>query len=144
MPDPLPYNKTPEAGGGTTLLSVDDDPDSAIDKVMALLDEDRFLTARRMAAEALERFPDDRRVRGAWGIFDNKLKARVSPMGPRPARREEFAWLRNPPEWAYGKWVALLGSESVAVADTLAEVLEILDSMTLPRQPLVHRIADGW
>jgi len=111
---------------------------------MLLLDEDRFSTARRMTAEALARFPDNRRVRGAWGIFDNKNKARVSPMGAQPSRREEFAWLRNPPEWAHGKWVALVGSEAVAVAETLAEVLEILNSKTLPRQPLVHRIADGW
>ena len=139
MPQPVP-----DANSDTPLLTPDDDPDSAIDKVMLLLDEDRFLTARRMAAEALERFPDNRRVRGTWGIFDNRNKAKVSPMGPRPSRREEFAWLRNPPEWAYGKWVALLGSEAVAVADTLAEVLEILNSKTLPRQPLVHRIANGW
>ncbi|HEX9732045.1 MAG TPA: DUF5678 domain-containing protein [Thermoanaerobaculia bacterium] len=144
MPQPVPDETAPEADRDAPLLTVDDDPDSAIDKVMLLLDEDRFLTARQMAAEALARFPDNRRVRGAWSIFDNRNKAKVSPMGPRPSRREEFAWLRNPPAWAYGKWVALLGSETVAVADTLAEVLEILKSKTLSRQPLVHRIADGW
>ncbi len=136
MPQPAPDE--------TTLLTADDDADSAVDKVMRFLDEDRFLTARRTAAEALARFPDNRRVRGAWGMFDNRNKARVSPTGPRPLGQKEFAWRRAPPEWAFGKWVALLGAEAVAVADTLAEVLEILDSKTLSGQPLVHRIADGW
>jgi hypothetical protein len=134
----------PDAKRNAPLLTPDDDPDSAIDKVMLLLDEDRFSTARRMAAEALARFPDNRRVRGAWGIFDNRNKAKTSPLGPRPSRGEEFTWLKDPPEWAWGKWVALIGCEAVAVADTLAEVLEILNSKTLSKQPLVHRIADGW
>lgn len=138
MAQPVPTTEAP-------LLAPDDDPDTAIDKVMLLLDEDRFGTARRMAAEALARFPDNGRVQGAWGIFENRNKARVNPAGPRqPSREKEFAWLRNPPSWAFGKWVALVDSEAVAVADTLAEVLATLKSKTFPKQPLVHRIADGW
>jgi hypothetical protein len=68
----------------------------------------------------------------------------VSPIGPQPSTHEEFAWLKSPPEWAYGKWVALVGSEAVAVADTLAEVDEILSSKTLAKTPLIHHVGDGW
>ena len=143
MAQPVPAETTPHANRDAPLLAPDDDPDSAIDKVMLLLDEDRFVTARQTAAEALVRFPDNRRVRGAWCLFDNRNKAKVSPMGAQPSTREEFAWLRDPPDWAYGKWVALIGAEAVAVADTAAEIREILKSITLPRPPLVHHISNG-
>jgi hypothetical protein len=133
----------PDADRNAPLLAPDDDPDGAIDKVMLLLDEDRFLTARRTAAEALARFPDNRRVQGAWCLFDNRNKAKVSPMAAQPSTREEFAWLRDPPDWAYGKWVALIGAKAVAVADTATEIREILKSITLSRPPLVHHISNG-
>jgi hypothetical protein len=62
----------------------------------------------------------------------------------RPAsgqgRSEEFEWLRNPPESARGKWVALVGGEMIAAGEALADVLELLKSMDLPKSPLVHRV----
>ncbi|MCP4664409.1 MAG: hypothetical protein GY856_54190, partial [bacterium] len=61
------------------------DPDAVVDKILALLDESRFQTARRMAAEALVRFPEHARVKRCWAIFDNRGKARVAPGGPEPS-----------------------------------------------------------
>lgn len=116
------------------------DPDAAADAVLALMSEERFQSARRLAAEAVARFPEHPRVRGLWAIFDTHGKAKVGSEGPQPSRAEDFAWLRNPPEWARGKWVALVAGQAVAAADTLAEVAESLRSQSFDRIPLVHHI----
>lgn len=144
--------KAADAAGGVTRssepepasLPQDADPDAVVDRILALLDDNRYKTARQLAAEAVARFPDHKRVQGAWSIFENRGKARVAKGGPEPSTHEEFEWLKNPPEWAHGKWVALVGSEAVAAADTLAEVVETLRSKKLPKTPLIHRIEDGW
>ncbi len=109
-------------------------------RILALLRDDLYLPARSLAAEALKRFPDHDRVRWAWNIFEQRGRARVGKGGPEPGREEEFEWLRNPPQWARGKWVALVGSEVVASADTLAEVAASLRGQHFPRRPLAHRI----
>ncbi len=70
----------------------------------------------------------------------SRPEATVGSRGNEPSTDEEFEWLRSPPQWARGKWVALLGSEAIASADTLAELVEALKPMELPRQPLVHHI----
>ncbi len=69
----------------------------------------------------------------------NERQVRTRPATGQ-GRAEELEWLRNPPESVRGKWVALVGKEVVATADALAEVMESLKSMTLPKTPLVHRI----
>ena len=134
------------SGGGTestrSEVSPEDvrDPDAVAQEVLALLGKERYRSARSLAAEALARFPDHARVRGIWGIFENRGKAKISPLGAQPSTDEEFEWLKHPPEWAAGKWVALVGSEAVASADTLAELEEAIDSMNLPKMPLAARI----
>ncbi|MCP4659084.1 MAG: hypothetical protein GY856_27055, partial [bacterium] len=91
------------------------DPDAVVDKILSLLDEDRFQAARCLAREAAARFPDHPRVRNAQGLFDNRGKARVRP-GNEPGSDQDFQWLRQPPSWARGKWVALVDGEAVASA----------------------------
>lgn len=129
-----------EVSSEESLLPRNADPDAVVDGILSLLGEERFPTARRMAAAAVARFPEHARVRRAWGIFDPRGKATVGSGGPEPPTTEEFNWLRDPPEWARGKWVALVGSEAVAAADTLAEVLETVRSLDLPKRPLAVRI----
>lgn len=119
-------------------------PDATVERVLGLLDENQHVAAQRLAAEAVERFPGHRRVANAWKLFDTQDKSAVSARGTQPNSREEFAWLRDPPVWAHGQWVALVGSEAVAVADTLTKLHEMLASKSLPRQPLIHRVANGW
>ncbi len=120
-----------------------EDPDALMDRVLEMLGENYHHGARRLCRKALDLYPEHPRVRGVWSIFDNRDKATVVPGSDEPSTVEELEWLENPPEWAHGKWVALLGSEIVASAETLAEVVEILRSKSLPRQPLIHRIDDG-
>ena len=130
------------AGRRGTALPADADPDATVDEILSLLDQDRYRTARELAAAVVERFPDHRRARKVWTLFDVSGRARVGAGGPEPPTDEEFAWLRDPPAWARGKWVALVGSEAVAVGDSLAEVQESLESSRFSKRPLVHHIDD--
>lgn len=126
--------------GEEPLLSADVDPDTAVDKILALLSEDRYQTARQTAAEAVGRFPEHPRVREAWGIFEIRGKASVGTGGPEPSRSAEFDWLRKAPESLRGQWVALVGKDLVGSADTLEELTRSLAGKTFSRTPLVHRI----
>lgn len=122
-------------------MSPDADPDAIVDQILALLSEDRYPSARRLAAEAVARHPGHARVRNAWAIFDPHGKATVASEASERNRAEEFEWLRQPPESARGKWVALVGSDMVAAADTLVQLVESLRRQELSKTPLVHYIA---
>ena len=131
-------SEKPRQGEGR-LLPSDAQPDAVLEEIRAHLGEGRFRTAQRLAEEALVRFPDHTEIR-AMNRGLNEWTVRTRPASGQ-GRAEEFEWLRNPPESARGKWVALVGSEMVASAETLAEVMKTLKSMNLPKSPLVHRIA---
>lgn len=140
-----------EAGGGgggpqpadteNDLLKSDSDPETVVEEILALLSTERYQSARRLAAAARKRFPEHVRVERAWSIFDNRGKARAVPARSKPrSRKEELRWLRNPPESARGKWVALLGSEVVGLSESLEELTETIKPMDLPHPALVHYI----
>ncbi len=115
------------------------EPGAVVEEILRLLGQDRYQTARRMAIEARARFPENRRVQKVWRIFDQRANAVRSP-GNEPSRSEELEWLKNAPASARGQWVALVGKEMVAAADTLAELVEVLGSLSLPKPPLVHQL----
>ncbi len=123
------------------LLPPDAEPNAVVDEILALLSAERYRTARRLAAAALERFPEHVRVERAWSIFERRGKARAvrSRLEPK-SREEEFRWLSNPPASARGKWVALLGSEVVGMSESLVELTEKIRPMNLPHSALVHYI----
>jgi hypothetical protein len=122
------------------LIPPDAEPEATVERILGLLSKSHYREARDLAAAALARFPDHERVQWAWDIFEIRGKATVSEEGPEPPRDHEFAWLRDPPDWARGKWVALVGREAVAVGETLAEVSASVRSQNLARRPLVHRV----
>lgn len=139
--------KEAQGGGGSgrarrpeTELPPEVTAEAAVERILGLLEKDLYLPAREVAAQAIERFPDHPRLKTIWRVFDNRGKARIAPGGPEPDLEEQFEWLRNPPDWAHGKWVALVGSEVVAVGETLREVAASARSQKLARTPLVHRI----
>ena len=114
------------------------EPESVLEDLRAHLAEGRFRTAQRLAKEGAARFPEHAPIRQMnRGL--NEWTATTRPTD-EPDRSEEFEWLRDPPEAARGKWVALVGSEMVASADTLVAVMESVESMNLSTIPLVHRI----
>ncbi len=109
------------------LLPRDTGLDAVVDEVLALLSAERYRSARRLAAAALEKYPEHTRVERAWSIFDNRGKVRAVSRGPEPkSRQEELRWLNDPPESARGKWVALLGGE-VAVRPTVGAIRRVLE-----------------
>jgi len=115
--------------------------EAAVEKILGLLSTSEYFAARRLAQEAVGRFPEDAQVRKVANFFDRRGKATVRPGGPRqPNREKEFEWLRNPPDESHGKWVALLGGEVLAADENLEEVNRIVRSMNLAHPPLVHRV----
>ncbi len=132
---------TPPLGTGQArppLLSEAAEGDGVVEAIRAHLFESRFRTAQRVAREAASRFPNHPEV----GRLHRALNERTASRKPASGRdlSEEAAWLRNPPESVRGRWVALIGSELVGVAKTLAELLEELRTKNLCKEPLVHRI----
>ena len=125
------------------LLSAED-PEATVERVLALLGEDQYLPARDLAAEALTRFPDHDRVQWAWKIFEKRGRSRLGEAAPEPKTDDEYEWqrrwLRNPPEWARGKWVALMGCQVVASAESLAEVSAQLRAREFAKRPLAVRV----
>ncbi len=113
-------------------------PDDMLKRIRAHLVEGRYRTAQRLAGEAVARFPEHPEIR-TMNRGLNEWKVRTRPASGQ-GRAEELEWLRNPPESARGKWVALVGSRLVAAGEALAEVMESLKSMDLPKTPLVHRV----
>ncbi len=118
-----------------------DQAGEAAEGVLALLREGLHLQARDAALRAAQQFPGDSRIGRLAGALDPRSKARVNPSAPRqPDRTKDFAWLRNPPAWARGKWVALAGGVVVASGDTLAAVQRVLHNAKRSGPLLVHRV----
>lgn len=112
--------------------------DAALEEIRAHLGEGRYSTAQRLAKGAVARFPDHPGLRTMnRGLNERRVRTRPAT---GQGRTEELEWLRDPPESARGKWVALVGNQVVATAEALAEVMESLKSMNLPKTPLVHRV----
>jgi len=110
-------------------------PEAAVEQILAFLGKDEYLTARRLAREAARRFPDHARVRKIAGVFDPRGKAVVRPGGPRqPDRSREFEWLRHPPDWAHGKWVAL--------DDSFLALLDTRGHYCIFHPDIAHRLRD--
>lgn len=135
------FSRTVAAAVEEPLLPAKISPEAAVEKILALLDSGAYLPARDLARQAAQRFPDHAEARRIADALDPRGKAVVRSGEPRqPDRREEFDWLKNPPAWARGKWVALAGREVLAADESLAEVDRILRATKLDKRPLVHRV----
>lgn len=143
-PNPMTA-RAAEASGATVASpraplggAVDSRPDAVLEEIRAHLGEGRYRSAQRLAKQAAARFPEQAAIqRMNRGLNEWTVRARpASGQG----RSEEFEWLRKPPESARGKWVALVGGKMVAAGESLADVMQLLKSMDLPRTPLVHRV----
>ena len=104
-----------------------------------LVSEGQVLKARHLAAEGANRFPSHEELRKAHKVLNCGGSA-VSAGSTVPGMGEEIEWLNRPPDWARGKWVALIGREVVAASENLAQLAAEVQQMDLPREPLVHRI----
>lgn len=131
------------AGRSDTAPSLDLDSDSPADEILQTVREllaiGRLTTARGLVARGLRRFPDHAELSKLSSFLDLR-EAQSNPL-VEPSTSDEIDWLTDPPESARGRWVALIGRQVVAVADSARELKEALRSLDLAQRPLVHRVA---
>lgn len=118
---------------------LDTDPDRIVERILLLLNQERFSTAKELIRVAAERFPEHPRIRAARRGFLDPPKARGLP-ATEVDRSEEYAWLRDPPREYRGKWVALIRREVVAAADDLLDLIGSLEGKTFSRPTLIHQV----
>lgn len=102
--------------------------------IRAMLEQGRI-----REAQSLYEFAKDR-------VQDPKIHEALSPPRVKPSskmdvdRSAEFRWLNLNSVRFRGRWVALLGDQLVASADTLKELLAGLKGLRLEGKPLVHHV----
>lgn len=114
--------------------------EALLEKMRSLLGDCRYQEAQRLAREAAIRFPGHPDVAG----MNRALNEWAATSHPATGvdRSEETDWMRqDPPDSLRGKIVALVGAEIVATADSMAELGRQLRSLSLPKRPLVFRVA---
>lgn len=101
----------------------------------SLVEEGRILEARSLLDFAGELIPRDSRIRE---ILAPPRIRKIPEKGFD--RGAEIHWLKTNAELYRGKWVALLGDELIASAESLKDLLARVNEIAPARKPLVHRI----
>lgn len=114
------------------------DPEALLSQIRRLVTDD-LVAARRLAAQAVARFPGHEGLRNAQRILAEGEASR-SLRGREPDRRADLKWLMNPPESVRGLWVGLVGGELVGASESLAELVEGLRDRGLAEKALVHLV----
>ncbi|MCP4546635.1 MAG: hypothetical protein GY835_09250 [bacterium] len=114
------------------------EPEAVLDTIRRLIEDDQVATARRAVAEAARRFPEDPEIRKAKRVLNDGRSTSCAEVEPRT--REEFEWLSNPPAWARGKWIGLVGRQVVVMADTMEELIAAVKARSFPQKPLLHHL----
>lgn len=135
---PAPVEAGVNAGARSSASLDTGDPEVLVKGIRELITDD-LAGARRLAREAVTRYPGHAGLQAAQRVL-NEGAAKAVPGVQGVSRKEEFRWLRNPPASARGKWVALVGASMVGAADTLEELAMTLRSSRLAKPPLVHRV----
>ena len=133
-----PTVREPETAHGLD-LGADSPAEEVLETIRELLAIGRLKTARGLVERALRRFPDHPEL-GRLSGFLAVREAKSNPL-VEPSTSDEIEWLSDPPENARGRWVALIGRQVVAMADSARELKKTLRSLDLARSPLVHRVA---
>lgn len=114
-----------------------DVPGSYVARIREHVEREEVGAARRVLAEALREGSNEPGLAN-W----EKLLAPGKVLGYSPARgsdlQAEVRWLDEHSQEFRGQWVAVLGAQMLAHAETLEELREKLDKLTLPTRPLVH------
>ncbi len=115
-----------------------DSPEGLLNDIRDLIADGDVRGARKLAAEAAERYPDDADLVNAHRILSPGGSYTRSGTGRNT--REEFEWLQDPPERYRGKWVALVGRDVVGAAESLKELLAAIPTH-LEKKPLTVQVA---
>ncbi len=113
-------------------------PEGILVEIRDLIADGDVRAARRLTAEAAERYPNDAEIANAHRILNTGRS--YTRTGAGRNTREEFEWLQNPPERYRGKWVALVGRDVVGAAKTLKELLASIPA-NLEKTPLTVQVA---
>ena len=107
--------------------------------IRGMLDRDQVTSARTLLTVALADQPNDRTLRTAARILALPTSA-GKPLRDRD-RALEYAWLARHSADHRGEWVALVGNELVATAQSLKELLAALERSGRRGDALIHRVA---
>lgn len=111
-------------------------PEVLLESIRSLIEKEDVAGARQLAAEAIALFPDDPAVQQAHRFFRPR---RVAPSAAlAPDRSRAFARLATEAPALQGRWVALSEEDVIASADTLKELLAIVEPIELAFPALVH------
>lgn len=109
-----------------------------LERIRTLLSKGLLRDARSSISEALKKFPRDESLYALAGLAAPRKATRIAVRFPR--RDQEFGWLDEHREGYKGKWVALLGNDLIASADTMKQVLDAVAQKNIEGAPLVHKV----
>jgi len=112
------------------------DPETLQASIRSLLDSEDLAGARQLAAEAVALFPGDQVLEQMRHFLRPGRVVRSAAL--EPDRRRAFARLDEEAPKLRGRWVALSEDDVVASAETLKELLAVIQPMALNHPPLVH------
>ncbi len=106
--------------------------------VRRFIEAEHLMAAREMLEAAPIHILSDPLVAKLRSILTPPIVERVQKRDVD--RSLEYAWLRTAGRKYRGHWVALEGSDLLAVAANLRELREVLRTMSLAHPPLLHRV----
>jgi len=107
-----------------------------MESIRSLIEQENTAGARKLAAEAVAMFPDDPQLQQVHHFFRPYKVARSPHLEPNRSRA--FARLDAEAPNLGGLWVALSEDDIVAAAETLEELLALVEPMGLKYLPLAH------
>jgi hypothetical protein len=122
-----------------TLRKMEPEARSYRERIRELVEADQVKAARDLLAEALER-GDHGEDLSHWQRVLAPAKTLAIGGELDVDRMPDFRWLDENEETYRGQWVALLGGELLAYAETLDEVLAALERNSRGKRALLHRI----
>lgn len=136
------FSSPAEAGvrsaGAFTFADLPPTPAVELNRIRALLSEGLLRDARTVVAEAQRRFPNNEALYALSKLTAPSKATRSAVRFPR--REEELRWLDKHREQYKGRWVALLGNELIASADTMKQLLDAVTAKNIEGSPLIHKV----
>ncbi len=107
-------------------------------RIRALIEEDKVGAARRLLAQALRESATDPELATLRKVL---APAHAKPNSVQdPDRSAELRWLQEHGESYKGRWVALLGADLLAHAETLDELLSRLRERAPQASAFLHYV----
>ena len=111
-------------------------PEALLESIRSLIENEDVAGARQLAAEAAALFPDDPAIQQTHHFFRPRRVAPSTALAPDRSRA--FARLATEAPTLRGRWVALSEDDVIASADTLKELLALIEPIKLAFPALVH------